>query len=120
MDLVNRDDCEAFVTKDTSQIREIMAYRNSACERMSLAEATLPPGGHTHCHHHPKTEEIYYVLSGSGRVQSGAEERDIGPGDAILHPPGVPHEAWNTGTTPLVFLCVCSPAYEHEDTVIHS
>jgi len=84
MEICNRDDCEPFLTKDTSEIREILAYRNSACERTSLAEATIYPGACTEAHYHPKTEEIYYVLSGTGRIRVDDEERDIGPGDAIL------------------------------------
>jgi mannose-6-phosphate isomerase-like protein (cupin superfamily) len=118
MEVINRDDCPAFVTKDTSEIREIMAYRNSSCERMSLAEATLYPSRATERHRHPRSEEIYYVLKGSGRMFIEGEYRDIGEGDAILIPPGAVHQTWNTAEEPLVFLCLCAPAYEHEDTVI--
>ncbi len=34
---------------------------------------------------------------------------------AIL--PGKRHQIENTGSTEMVFLCPCSPAYTHEDTV---
>ncbi len=118
MDLIKRDDCVPFITKDTSEIRELMAYRNSACRNSSLAEATLYPGKGTELHLHPRTEEIYYFLSGRGRLRSGDEIREVGPGDTVLHPPGTPHQTWNTGTEKLVFICVCAPAYEHDDTVI--
>jgi len=118
MEIVGRDRCAPFVTKDTSEIREIMAYRNSSCQRMSLAEATLYPGRGTERHRHPATEEIYYVLSGLGRIVVEGKAGRIGPGDAVLIPPGHAHQTWNTGEEPLVFLCVCAPAYEHDDTVI--
>lgn len=118
VDVIRRDDCPPFVTKDTSEIREILAYRNSSCKTMSLAEATLYPGKHTENHYHPKTEEIYYILSGVGRICVDGEERAINPGDAVMLPPGCSHQTWNTGSAPLVFLCCCSPAYEHEDTVL--
>lgn len=120
MEIINRDDCPPFVTKDTSEIREILAHRNSSCERTSLAEATLHPGCSTDAHYHPQTEEIYYILNGSGRIRMDGEEQDVGPGDAILIPPGATHQTWNTGDGALRFLCVCAPAYEHEDTVIVS
>ncbi len=113
-----RADCPPFTTKDGSTIRELMAHRNSDCERMSLAEATLPPGGRTECHRHPETEEIYYFLEGRGLVLAGDERFDVGPGDSILHRPGVRHQTWNTGEGSLAFLCVCVPAYEHDDTEI--
>lgn len=114
----SRADCQPFTTKDGSTIRELMAYRNSACERMSLAEAMLPVGCKTECHVHSGVEEIYYFLEGSGRVLVGDEYFVVKPGDSILHRPGVRHQTWNTGGTPLVFLCHCAPAYEHEDTVL--
>lgn len=114
----SRDNCQPFITKDGSTIRELMAYRNSAAVKTSLAEATLPPGTKTDCHVHPNTEEIYYFLEGKGRVLAGDTLYEVGPGDSILHVPGAKHQAWNTGDVPLVFLCVCAPAYEHDDTVI--
>jgi mannose-6-phosphate isomerase-like protein (cupin superfamily) len=42
------------------------------------------------------------------------ERRLVGPGDAILIPPG----AWHTiaATEPLRFLCCCAPPYDHADT----
>lgn len=109
-------DCPAFVTKDGSFVRELMAHRNSACERTSLAEARLEPGRKTDCHLHRKVEEIYYFLEGKGRILVGDEFYDVGPGTSILHRPGVRHQTWNTGDAPLVFLCLCAPAYEHDDT----
>jgi len=120
MDIVHRHACAPFVTKDTSEIRELMAYRNSGCRRTSLAEATLRPGARTEAHHHPETEEIYYVLRGEGGIRLNAEEAAIRPGDAILIPPGTRHEAWNPGAEPLVFLCICCPPYEHADTILDS
>ena len=114
--LTRRDECAPFTTKDGSTIRELMAYRNSACAGMSLAEATLPVGAKTECHLHPVAEEIYYFLSGRGRVLAGEDYFDVGPGVSILHRAGVRHQTWNTGDEPLVFLCQCAPAYEHDDT----
>ena len=114
----SRGDCPPFITKDGSEIRELMAYRNSACLRMSLAEATLQPGGKTECHVHPRVEEIYYFLQGRGRVLAGEDYYEVFPGDSIVHLPGVRHQTWNTGDVPLVFLCHCAPAYEHDDTDI--
>lgn len=116
--VTRRGDCPPFITKDGSTIRELMAYRNSECGRMSLAEATLPPGGKTECHRHPEVEEIYYFLQGTGRSLAGDAYYDVEPGTSIVHLPGVRHQTWNTGAEPLVFLCLCHPAYEHDDTVI--
>jgi mannose-6-phosphate isomerase-like protein (cupin superfamily) len=118
MDVVNRDTVAAFTTKDSSTIREILAPRNSAVARQSLAEATLPSGAETIAHFHPGTEEIYYLLRGTGRMAIEGEVREVGPGDAIAILPGQRHQIRNTGEEDLVFLCCCVPAYQHDDTVM--
>jgi len=118
MDIHNIDDVPAFTTKDGSQIRELLAHRNSCIRAQSLAEARLPPQHATTPHYHPQTEEIYYILTGSGRMQIEGDLRDVGPGDAIAIPPGARHQITCTSAEPLVFLCCCAPAYEHDDTVL--
>jgi len=45
-------------------------------------------------------------------------EREISPGDGVAILPGKRHKVWNLGQSDLVFLCCCSPAYSHDDTVI--
>jgi len=118
MDVRQLTEIEPFVTKDGSEIRELLAYRNSAIRHQSLAQARLPVGGSTQEHYHPRAEEIYYITAGTGRMRIEGEERDVGVGDAIAIPPGKRHKLWNTGSTPLTLLCCCAPAYEHADTVL--
>jgi mannose-6-phosphate isomerase-like protein (cupin superfamily) len=118
MNVQNLNRVPAFTTKDGSEIRELLSHRNSAIRAQSLAEARVAPGLTTLCHYHPRTEEIYYILSGVGRVRVGEELRDVAAGDAIAIPPGEIHQITNTGSDTLVFLCSCSPGYEHEDTVL--
>jgi mannose-6-phosphate isomerase-like protein (cupin superfamily) len=118
MDIRNRDRAESFTTKDGSEIRELLAHRNSCIAKQSLAEARLPVGASTTPHYHPLTEEIYYILVGKGRMRIGDDTALVGPGDAIAIPAGAEHEITNTGLETLVFLCCCAPAYEHADTVL--
>ena len=118
MEIVNLAQAEPFRTKDGSEIRELLAHRNSAIRNQSLAEARIPVGGATMEHYHPRAEEIYYITHGTGRMQLGHEERDVRPGDAIAIPPGQAHKLWNIGDEPLRLLCCCAPGYEHDDTVL--
>ena len=118
MDVVNRDAAPPFTTVDGSTIRELLAHRNSAIRKQSLAEARLGPGRSTTPHHHAVTEEIYYILEGTAEMTLGAETRPVGPGDAIAIPPGERHTIRNTGAGELVFLCTCAPGYEHADTFL--
>jgi mannose-6-phosphate isomerase-like protein (cupin superfamily) len=118
MDIINRTQAAPFITKDGSEIRELLAHRNSSIRNQSLAEATIAVGTATQEHYHPKSEEIYYILGGNGRMKLDGEMRDVGPLDAIAIPPGARHKIWNTGSVPLVLLCCCAPGYENDDTVM--
>ena len=118
MDVRNLDAVPAFITKDGSEIRELLAYRNSVIRQQSLAEARLNPGASTQEHYHPKTEEIYYITHGTGRMRIDGELQNVQSGDAIAIPPGKKHKLWNTGAEVMKLLCCCAPAYEDGDTII--
>ena len=118
MDIINVDKVDSFITADGSEIRELLAHRNSSIRNQTLAEARVPPGMTTTLHHHKKTEEIYYVLEGTGEMRIGSELRTVRPGDAIAIPPGAIHAIANNGSVSLKFLCCCAPGYEHEDTYL--
>ncbi|HTG44293.1 MAG TPA: hypothetical protein VK633_07145 [Verrucomicrobiae bacterium] len=53
MDLRNLDSVGPFMTKDGSEIRELLAHRNSVIANQSLAEARLAPGASTQEHLSP-------------------------------------------------------------------
>lgn len=118
MDVNNLAEVPAFITKDGSEIRELLAHRNSAIVNQSLAEARVPVNASTQEHYHPKTEEIYFITRGIGRIRIENETCDVKPGDAIAIPPGKKHKLWNTGNEVLSLLCCCAPCYEHSDTVL--
>src|SRR3974377_1341889 len=97
MEIRNLHSVPAFITKDGSEIRELLAHRNSCIRNQSLAEARLKPKKNTTPHFHPKTEEIYFIMEGEGLMQVGDETRSVGPYDAIAIPPGQWHQITNTG-----------------------
>jgi len=112
------DAVEPFVTKDGSEIRELVGPAWTPARNQSLAEATVPPGGATTAHFHPRAEELYLFTAGTGRLRVGDEEREVAAGDCAVIPAGTEHKLWNTGGVPMTLLCCCSPAYSHEDTVL--
>jgi mannose-6-phosphate isomerase-like protein (cupin superfamily) len=109
--IASLDRLESFVTKDGSFIREL--HHTNA---QSLAEATLEPGQATERHYHRATEEIYFVLKGSGEMEVDGSTGRIRPGDAVLIPAGAWHTLVNDGTSELRILCCCVPPYSDEDT----
>ncbi|MGH2840291.1 MAG: cupin domain-containing protein [Solirubrobacteraceae bacterium] len=118
MHVSHLDDAEPFVTLDGSTIRELAGAVSLPAVNQSLAEATVPAGGATTEHLHRVTEELYFITAGSGRMRLAGEERDVGPGDCIVIPPGASHQIVNTGAQPLRLLCCCAPAYSNDDTVL--
>ena len=111
-------DAIAFVTKDGSEIRELMHPDRQPVRKQSLAEAIVQPGEKTRLHRHQRTEELYHVTRGAGLMTLGDERIKVAEGDTVLISPGTPHCIEAIGSEPLHILCCCSPAYSHADTIL--
>jgi mannose-6-phosphate isomerase-like protein (cupin superfamily) len=109
---------ENYITKDGSSIRELMHPQIHANCYQSLAQATVPAGIQTELHFHKKSEEIYHIMQDEGLMFLGEQQFPVKVGDTICIPANTAHQISNVGKHDLVFLCACSPAYSHEDTVI--
>lgn len=116
--ITHYNDIPNYITKDGSTIRELLHPDSHGNVNQSIAEATVPAGIQTQQHLHKLSEEIYHITSGAGLMTLGDEEFPVKPGDSILIPVNTPHQILNNHTQDLVFLCVCSPAYSHEDTIL--
>ena len=114
----NIKDSNPFIAIDGSTIREIVHPSNTPSVNQSLAEVRIEPGNATSNHIHRKTEEIYFILSGTGRMHLSKKEIIVGKDDAIIIPNGREHKIENIGDTELVFLCCSTPPYTDEDTEI--
>lgn len=116
MEVRSREQAEPFTTKDGSTIRVLLDAELGGTANQSLAEAWLEPGQATQRHYHARSEELYVLLDGEGELEVDGERARVGPGDAILIPPGALHQIWADGDAPLRFLCCCAPPYSDEDT----
>jgi mannose-6-phosphate isomerase-like protein (cupin superfamily) len=119
MDVASYGELPAFITLDGSEIREWAGRAggpSAPARNQSLAEATVPVGGATTAHYHRRTEELYLVTAGSGRLVLDGEEQTLGEGDCALIPPGARHKIYNVGSQPLRIVCACAPAYSDADT----
>jgi mannose-6-phosphate isomerase-like protein (cupin superfamily) len=113
----SREDAEPFTTLDGSEIRVLLDARLGGAVNQSLAEATLPAGGSTRRHRHPRSEELYVLLEGRGEMEVDGARRPVAPGDAVLIPPGARHQITASAAAPLRFLCCCAPPYSDDDIV---
>ncbi len=109
------NDITAYITRDGSEIRELMHPVVQGNKEQSLAEAIVQQGQQTHLHQHHNSEELYHITKGKGRMTLGAEQFEVTVGDTICIPPGTAHCIKNIGIETLHILCMCSPPYSHDD-----
>lgn len=67
--------------------------------QMSRVRFAAGEGADYHSHPH---EQMIYVLAGRLRVTSGAQERELTPGQGAWHPPGVRHRVHAVEATELI------------------
>jgi mannose-6-phosphate isomerase-like protein (cupin superfamily) len=111
----NRDNVEPYVTKDRSTVWELYHPGSSPAKGCSVAEAEVRAGRATERHVHKRSQEIYYILEGSGTMGLGKSHFEVKAGDAVLIPPGNPHNI-RAGDGGIRILCICTPPYSHDDT----
>ena len=112
-------DCLEITAGDETILKELLhperEYKYTG--RYSLAHATVKPGKSS-LKHRLKTDEVYYVISGKGKMHIDAETAEVGAGDAIEIPPNSTQWVENTGSDNLTFLCIVDPAWQPQDEEI--
>jgi len=74
-----------------------------------LGRAVFLPGARSPVHQHPESEELVYVLSGSGTMTLGDATLAVEKGMAVRIPAGVPHSFTVGGEKPMEVVQVYSP-----------
>jgi mannose-6-phosphate isomerase-like protein (cupin superfamily) len=91
------------------QIRPVLEERDGAAAEVHHLEIT-----DAKLHYHERTDEIYYVLDGEGRMRLDDREIELHKDVVVYVPRGVKHKAWGN----LKVLVVCIPRgvlhYVHE------
>lgn len=75
--------------------------KNTGTAAVAMGVEDFAVGGCTPDHTHPHSDEIFFVISGTGRAVVSGQSREVGPGDAIWIPRGVRHQLLNTGNAVL-------------------
>ena len=78
-------------------------------EFMVAGLTIFDPGESSSVHNHPESEEINYIVRGSGTVLSEGEEEEFGSNSFMFIPKGVVHRHVNTGTEPLWLVFIYTP-----------
>jgi mannose-6-phosphate isomerase-like protein (cupin superfamily) len=79
---------------------------DSPSKNLKMGHTIIYPTGKTTGHAHEDMEEVYYILSGKGKMVVGDDEFPVRGGDAFYVPFGEYHVTYNTGNQPLAILWV--------------
>jgi mannose-6-phosphate isomerase-like protein (cupin superfamily) len=82
------------------QIRTVLEESDGAAAEVHHLEIT-----NAKLHYHERTDEIYYVLDGEGRMSLDDQEIELHKDVVVYVPRGVKHRAWGN----LKVLVVCIP-----------
>jgi mannose-6-phosphate isomerase-like protein (cupin superfamily) len=67
---------------------------------LSIIFVDLDPGRGPRLHRHAYPE-VFVIQEGRAVYEAGGERREVGPGDVVVVPAGVPHRFESTGDAPL-------------------
>lgn len=79
-------------------------------EEMTLGRCIIKPGQSNPRHHHPNCEEALQVVQGEIEHTLGDEAFKMGPGDTIVIPANIVHNATNVGDSDAIMTIVFSTA----------
>jgi len=68
-------------------------------------------------HIHPKTDEIQYIIEGSGSMWLGTERKEFKPGTLIVIPKGTPHAGTIVSSGPVKAIAIKIPPQPRDDVV---
>ncbi len=97
--LLSRDDGlpARQVDEDWGSLLWLAGRQLGNAEGLTLGRVTIKPGRSNPRHSHPGCEEVLYLLSGRLEHTLGDQAITMLAGDTITIPPGVFHNAVNTG-----------------------
>jgi mannose-6-phosphate isomerase-like protein (cupin superfamily) len=111
----NLDACAVITANDLTELRELFHPDTDGLPvGYSLAHAVIQPGERSIRHHLEGASEVYYLLTGQGRMHIDGEVREVRAGDALLIPAGAVQFLENTGDGPLTLLAIVEPAWRAE------
>jgi mannose-6-phosphate isomerase-like protein (cupin superfamily) len=68
-------------------------------------------------HNHPKTDEIQYIIEGSGAMWLGGERKEFKPGTLIIIPKGTAHGGTLVTSGPVKAIAIKIPPQPKDDVV---
>jgi len=91
------------------KVNMMVGPQTCGAEEISAGLWWLAPGNQSEADVHPEAAEIYYVVSGQGRLVMDEDEFEVSQGMAVYIPAGVKHQSFNTGEEDLCYFYAFAP-----------
>lgn len=102
------------------KFRWLVAENRIGAEHCSTCVIRVAPGDKVRpAHSHPHSEEVIYILSGSGRVLVDGDVAPVRAGSVVLFPQGKPHMLQNTSGEEMKVVCFFAPATTLDNYRMH-
>ena len=108
--VINQKDYPIWQAPDLSRkVSLLVSKENCRAEHISAGLFWLAPGHETVADIHPDAEEIYYVVSGEGKLVMDGEEFRVSEGMTVYISAGVEHQSFNDGDEELIYFYAFGP-----------
>ena len=105
---------------DDTVNRRLVGKENVGATQLEVVLGVVAKGGGALRHSHPGIEQACHVLEGRARVEVGDDFADeVGPGDTVFFPAGVPHVFTTISDEPVKVLVIYAPPYAETGAVRH-
>ena len=86
---------------------------NKLLNGLVVRSTLLNPFKQTTGHNHSGQEEVYFFVTGEGRMLLDDDEFEVKAGDVVLIPDGAFHRVYNDSGEPFYFVCVFDGGRNH-------
>jgi mannose-6-phosphate isomerase-like protein (cupin superfamily) len=111
--------CLEITVGGHTQLRELLHHEHDMGVQIGfgLSWAKVAPGEESTLRK-VLSGEVYYILSGKGRVYGAGLEYSVSEGSIIYFSPGESQNLANTGDTDLTFIVILDSAYSTDDAIV--
>ncbi|MGQ9600815.1 MAG: cupin domain-containing protein [Anaerolineae bacterium] len=92
-------------------IRHLVTPETMGSKNLWFGTSSVDPGFTSNAHAHEDQEEVFYCVSGQGRIRVDDEELPLEPGVVVYVPPKSVHQLINDGPEILKVASAVSPPF---------
>lgn len=103
------DEVEETTAAGDNRLRLLVHQAKTGNKHCQLTLLRILPGHEFPRHLHPNSDDVIYILKGRATFKVGQEKFEVGPGDIVIAPEGVPHSAVNFAAEDVEMLVFQAP-----------